>query len=145
MSSNSDWELPKFDMVELTEEELLLLDWVICSASGLLPNVTLDELMNNWNSTRLKVWESILNIKNIKKTQQVTTIPFEVDEITARVLLSVTPTTFRWGTGNDCGYSLKLKLYRFINGDTDAEQQSSSPTEDKAGDNAKDQTPDLSV
>ena len=38
--------------------------------------------------------------------------PLNVDDFLVRTLLAIVPTTFRWGTGADCGYELKLKLYK---------------------------------
>ena len=53
------WELPPLENIPLTEEEFLLLDWVICSGSGLIPSATLEDLMTNWSAFRYGVWKGI--------------------------------------------------------------------------------------
>ena len=61
-----------------------------------------------------------------------------MDESTARILLAIVPTTFRWGTGPDCGYSLKTKLYLYLIGEQNEERQSS---QDQTSSNSQDSTP----
>ena len=60
-----------------------------------------------------------------------------MDEFTARVLLALVPTTFRWGTGSDCGFALKLKLYHFLIGERESDntkdETDSDPTDQSTG------------
>ena len=121
-----DWQLPQLDDIKVTSEELMLLDWILCSASGLIPSATVDDLMERWSSVRFDVWKGIDDLKNNKQGPLATT-SLVMDEFTARVLLALVPTTFRWGTGSDCGFALKLKLYHFLIGE-------------REGDNTKDET-----
>ena len=138
------WELPSLESsLPLTEEEFLLLDWATCSGSGLIPNATLEELMTSWPAFRYDVWKGINALSKQKKgvpteINRVLTELLSIDEFTARTLLAVIPTTFRWGTGADCGYELKLKLYKFLSkeGEDDA-----SSTENKTDSNPTDESP----
>ena len=119
MVLDDGWELPILESISVTEEELLLLDWVICSGSSLIPSVTLEDLITNWSSFRYDIWKGISAVNRNKQNNPAQSgsatelLPF--DEFLARTLLALVPTTFRWGTGADCGYELKLKLYRFLN------------------------------
>lgn len=111
--------------IYITQGELLLLDWILCSASRLLMDATLDELINNWGEFREKVWLALSQIKQ--------TIEFDITESEARVLLVCVPTTFRWSTeSDDCGKSLKEKLSKFLRGEEDgssSEDEANSTTE----------------
>ena len=129
-------------LIPLTEEELLLLDWILCSGSGLIPSATLEDLMTNWSSVRYDIWKSISALHRQKKgvpteINRALTELFEIDEFTARTLLALTPTTFRWGTGADCGYELKLKLYRFLSKEVEVD---ASSTENQTDSNPKDES-----
>ena len=140
MALGDGWELPLLESISLTEEELLLLDWVMCSGSALIPNASLEDLVTNWSSFRYDVWKCIHTINRQKKgvSTQLTgaTEVLAVDEFTARTLLAIIPTTFRWGTGADCGYDLKLKLYRFLSKEDELD---ASNTENQTGSNPKDE------
>jgi len=139
---DQDWQLPPIESIKVNEEELLLLDWVIGSASGLIPGATLEELMSNWSTVRLDVWQHIYELKKLPASSSGPSgilCSFGMDDFTARILLAVIPTTFRWGTGPDCGYSMKMKLCRFLLGERDDDDK------DQANSNPPDQTPDASV
>jgi len=138
MVLDNDWGIPAVESIKLTEEELLLLDWVICSGSQLIPNASLEDLVTNWSSFRVDVWKGISSINRYNKNLAVTeSLP--IDEFLARTLLALVPTTFRWGTGADCGYELKLKLYRFLSNDGDIvndntqNQADSDPKDESTG------------
>ena len=134
------WELPSLENISLTEEELLLLDWVMCSGSVLIPNASLEDLVTNWSSFRFDVWKCISTFNRQKKvvSAQLTGVTelLAFDEFIARTLLAIIPTTFRWGTGADCGYDLKLKLYRFLS--KEVELDANNP-EDQTDSNSKDE------
>ena len=138
MVLDNDWGIPAVESIKLTEEELLLLDWVICSGSQLIPNASLEDLVTNWSSFRVDVWKGISSINRYNKNLAVTeSLP--IDEFLVRTLLALVPTTFRWGTGADCGYELKLKLYRFLSNDGDIvndntqNQADSDPKDESTG------------
>ena len=144
MVLDDGWELPALESITVTEEELLLLDWVTCSGSGLIPNAPLEDLVTNWSSFRYDVWKGISSLRRQMKgvpteiTRTLTEV-LTMDEFTAKALLAVTPTTFRWGTGIDCGYELKLKLYRFLSKEVELDanstenQTDSSPKDESTG------------
>ena len=138
------WKLPSLDNIPLTEEEFLLLDWVMCSGSGLIPSATLEELVTNWSAFRYDVWKGISALTKQRKgvpteINRTITESLTIDEFTVRTLLAIIPTTFRWGTGADCGYELKLKLYRFlanegeIADDNPQDQTISNPQDESTG------------
>ena len=117
MTTNPLWKqqmeetLPSEPGIKVNRDELLVLDWVICSASHLIPNVDLDYLVMNWHEFRLSIWAAIH--RSIPPPAEE---DFPLTDTDARVLMAVVPTTFRWGTGADCGYSLKMKLSEFLQG-----------------------------
>ena len=101
-----DWGLPQTDKpIVLSQGELLLCDWIICGASRLIPEAGLLEL-GNWTTLRLGLWQAIATNAESR--------PLALDGSDARTLLALCPTTFRWGVGDDVGFSLKMKLARFI-------------------------------
>ena len=134
---DQDWQLPLVEFIKVNEEELLLLGWVIGSASGLIPGATLDELMSNWSSLRFDVWQHIYELKSGSSPGSMCSL--SMDDFTARILLAIVPTTFRWGTGPDCGYSIKMKLCRFLLGEKDDDDKA------QADSNPSNQAPDGSV
>ena len=137
---DQDWQLPLIESIKVNDEELLLLDWVIGSASGLIPGATLDELMANWSALRLDVWQHIYELKKLSSgSPPGAGCSLGMDDFTARVLLAIVPTTFRWGTGPDCGYSIKMKLCRFLLGERDDDDKT------QADSNPPNQPPDSSV
>jgi len=125
------WDLADIlgQTVELDQGELLLLDWVLCGASRLIPNADL-EILISWHDVRLAIWAKLGQIN----TPPHQTVPLSLTEGEAKALLALVPTTFRWATGPDCGYSLKTKLHTFLRGESHDDQ-------DKAHDQAGDGTP----
>jgi len=133
--NDQDWQLPLVEFIKVNEEELLLLDWTIGSPSGYIPGATLDELMSNWSSLRLDVWQHIYELKKLPTSSSGSPpgalCSLSMDDSMARILLAVVPTTFRWGTGPDCGYSIKMKLCSFLLGeknDDDKDKADSNPS-----------------
>ena len=138
------WNIPILEFIEVTEDELLLLDWIMFSGSQLIPNAPLEDLVTNWSSFRYDVWKGISafnrrkKVKPVDPTEPIITVEqLEIDEFLVRTLLALVPTTFRWGTGIDCGYELKLKLYRFLANEVEnaeSESNTESNTENKPPD-----------
>jgi hypothetical protein len=105
MTENREWDLLlNKPTVSFSQEELLLLDWVLCSASGMVPGADLGELMM-WDGLRQRVWLAYMGQGSLV-----------IGETEARQLLALTPTTFRWGVGADVGLTLKQKLVSIITG-----------------------------
>ena len=103
-----DWDsilddIPSSDAIRLTRSELLLLDWVICSGSSLMAPIS-EDLMA-WQDFRLQIWKALP-----EPDEKSLGVMFEIGEIDAKVLLAAVPTTFSWGDGLDCGFTLKVKL-----------------------------------
>ena len=136
------WELPSLDSISVTEEELLLLDWIMCSGSGLIPSATLEELVTYWSAFRYDVWKGISALTKQRKgvpteINRAITESLTIDEFTVRTLLAIIHTTFRWGTGADCGYELKLKLYKFLSKEVELD---ASNAENEADSSSKDES-----
>lgn len=115
MAEQSDWVLPGPEGVMVDQGELLLLDWCLCAPSRILPGLNdLDDVMK-WKDMRYDIWDALrrMAVKNLKETN----LPIQKHE--AATLMGIVPTTFRWGTGPDCGYTLKTKLARYAYGFTD--------------------------
>ena len=113
--NDKEWALPAEPGIRLDQGELLLLDWVLCGASRLIPDADLDYLLEKWHEFRLDVWRGIGQLK----APDVNEVELALTDPEAKVLLAVVPTTFRWGTGPDCGYTLKTKLAKFLLGDSE--------------------------
>ena len=62
---DQDWQLPQLESINLIDEELMLLDWILCSASGLIPGATVDDLMERWSSVRFDIWKGINDLKKL--------------------------------------------------------------------------------
>ncbi|NIR13698.1 MAG: hypothetical protein GWN86_07010 [Desulfobacterales bacterium] len=115
---------------ELTIDELLLIDWALCSSSGCIPGASLQELQE-WRPFRESLWEVIIDAdfpgpNNVNPKPN----PFDVGPVNASILLPIIPTSFRWGTGPDCGFTLKIKLAKVIFGrdpNANKNQASSNP------------------
>ncbi len=126
---DKEWALPGGPGIKLDQGELLLLDWVLCGASRLIPNADLDYLLEKWHEFRLEIWRAIRQLK----APDVNELRLAFTDPEAKALLALVPTTFRWGTGPDCGYALKQKLSNFLLGDikNDYENQTYNAAGDK--------------
>mgnify|MGYP001576955179 FL=1 len=111
-----EWQLPQTPAyLRLDRDELLVLDWHL--SGHYLCNVgrgpDLGEIIHTWGDFLLKVWEGVAWY-----TENHAGRPYNLpmDESQAKYFFHWLPTTFVWGTGKDCGFSLKFKLYRFLTG-----------------------------
>jgi hypothetical protein len=132
MLKDFDWsQLEPGAALSLTPGELLLLDWILCPASGLIPGTELEQLIRGWEGVRQAIWGILAEIDLGKDARY----PLPLNMLDAQYIFAVTPTTFRWGTGPDCGFSLKRRLYLFIQGLTppeDLPKQETPPTQKPA-------------
>lgn len=115
--------------ISLNVEEILLIDWTICGASRIIPNMEVVPLVVDWHPLRMTLWDAVSLLGNDSKKE----IKLPVEESEARTLLALAPTTFRWGTGPDCGFSLKQKLSRFLQGETNDEESKGATGDQPAG------------
>ena len=123
-----EWELPRSLVIQVAKEELMVLDWVLSVPSHIIPD---SEEVWKWSSFRMDIWEGINTIEK-NKEQKLYDLP--LTELDAQRLLGYIPITLKFGTGVDHGYNLKLKLYRFLAGETmdaapNAEPSSNSSTD----------------
>mgnify|MGYP001562064603 CR=1 FL=1 len=152
MTLDKLWGLPSKTVV-LSTDELLLLDWVMCSASRLIPEATVGELVVAWGGLRVEVWHCLSKVdleQHDGEARAKAQHSIDLSESDAKTLLALIPTTFRWGTGVDCGYSLKMKLYRFLTNDYPVKKgeddvSTSSTSENKAPDQTPGSTTDSAV
>lgn len=103
--------------LQLNRGELLLLDWILVYP---MPNTGADlDWHMEWQKVRLNIWSGIEELEERAKgnLEVVTDLVLKDNEV--NVLLALVPTTFRWGDGDDCGMSLKIKLYRALVGAED--------------------------
>ena len=121
---DDDWTLPPPpELIHLCCDELLVLDWVLCAASGLVQEDA--DPAFGWHETRLECWRQIGESKEDDNTSL---LPLPLTQRDAKTLLRAVPTTLTWGDGVDHGFNLKMKLAKFLLG------------EDYAADNSTDQT-----
>ena len=96
-------------------EELLLLDWLYCGQGEKATDQLLDHMMR-WTDLRERVWRAVLLAKLTNGEQKPLAekmdlkVPIEISRSECLELLAVVPTTFRWGTGADVGFNLKMRL-----------------------------------
>lgn len=135
----SEWDLPELPThVSLDCDELLVIDWFL--AAHYLANVSrgaeIGEVIQSWHGFRMDVWQGIRMSEAIGQTYRLA-----IDEGTAKYLFNWLPPTFLWGTGRDCGFSLKVKLHRFLGGEpeevvSDHEDATESSPKDTSGPDA---------
>ena len=124
MASN-EWKLPTSGgrgsarILQLDRDEFLLVDWLICGAARLLPDCSIEEL-RLWDEVRCSVWRALRFADTCSTADPPKVIPatqaLPMKGADAAILFALAPTTFRWGTGPDCGYSLKSKLSAYLEG-----------------------------
>jgi len=129
--------------VKLNYEELLVLDWISHFPVGSTDQDHLEWLEENFSLLQEDIWRNILALQEEQKQKKAEierqqlvlreTTPsrqrmktttkgeeiekemeLEIPEEKAQLLMTMVPTTFRWGTGEDAGFNLKLKLARAL-------------------------------
>jgi hypothetical protein len=108
--AEKEWSLPAPVGIDLGMGELLLLDWCLCAASRILPNLEMEYLITSWHDIRLDVWRCMVKLEEAKATS----VNLPLTDTETKALLAICPTTFRWGTGPDDGYTLKKKLAQMM-------------------------------
>jgi len=96
--------LKKGAVMNVPHDELLVLDWVFCG-QGAHADLALMENLMRWRDLRERVWRGIMSAQLDKGPALMDFTETETEE-----LLALVPTTFRWGTGEDVGFSLKQRL-----------------------------------
>jgi hypothetical protein len=94
----------------MPQPELWLIDWVLCGQGESVNGEKLAALMG-WSDLRERVWRAQI------EAELATTDPthpaeaeMELSREELEQLLSVLPTTFRWGPGEDVGFALKRRV-----------------------------------
>ena len=125
-SSRDDWRLPEEGTavpppadggsreIRLTKDELVVLDWVLCTGSGLMMPPDIQSL-REWHPFRIRIWSHVY-IMELNPDNYPFGILFAVEEDDAEILLLAVPTTMTWGKDTDSGFNLKLKLSRMLLG-----------------------------
>ena len=127
----NEWELPQGRThIPLDRDELLVLDWhlsghYLCNV-GHGPDI--DEVIKSWHELRTAVWNGILEVAgpgnagaSPPNAGHILWHRLPMDEGTAKYLFNWLPPTFMWGTGRDCGFTLKIKLHNFLAGEEEEE------------------------
>ena len=134
---SQEWEVPGGPVLRLTADELMLIDWVLCMYSHVLSGDLADYM--RWEPVRTGVWE-VLDLLwdplTVRPKEGTVVMVMPIPD--ARMLLAILPTTHRWGTGFDCGFSLKRKLARYIRGLNTNDDQNKAP--DQAPSSASDES-----
>lgn len=117
-------EKEKIPVLKLSREELLLIDWILTYP---MPNMQVDlDWHMRWKQVRLTVWNKIIHMPPIGED----TVELSKEDV--ETMLCMTPTTFRWGRNpEDCGYSLKVKLAKYLLGEVEEEDANKNNTENK--------------
>ena len=130
---DDDWTLPTPpELIHLCCDELLVLDWVLCAASGLVQDD--DDPAFGWHETRLECWRQVIDLADDKTSLRA----LPLTQRDARTLLRAVPTTLTWGDGVDHGFNLKVKLAKFLIGEDYAADNS---TDQNAASDPPDETP----
>ena len=116
------------DQVRLTRNELLLMDWSLCTGSGMMAPLVLDLL--DWHRLRMEIWKAMPEPDAPLPAKPSLGVMFAMEETTAKLLLCAIPTSYEWGDGADCGFSLKVKLNDFLWG-TYSDPQPARDEEDR--------------
>lgn len=96
--------------MKLPQAELWLVDWITCGQGEAVSGQKTEELMR-YRELRERIWRAQitaeLNTKDVTKPAEA---ELELSESECEWLLAAAPTTFRWGTGEDVGFTLKRRL-----------------------------------
>lgn len=96
--------------MKLPQPELWLIDWVLCGQGETLTKDKLEAMMS-WKDLRERVWRAQLAAElassNPTKSAEA---DLEMSTEELEQLLAILPTTFRWGTGEDVGFTLKRRV-----------------------------------
>ena len=90
--------------MNVPHDELTLLDWILCG-QGNHADLALVENLMRWRDLRERVWRGIMAAKLDNGHALMDFTETETEE-----LLALVPTTWRWGTGEDVGFSMKERL-----------------------------------
>lgn len=96
--------------MKLSQPELWVIDWVLCAQGETVTNEKLEALMS-WRDLRERVWRAELaaQLENPDKAKPAEA-ELELSSSECEQLLAILPTTFRWGTGEDVGFTLKRRV-----------------------------------
>ena len=89
--------------IQPNEGELQLLDWVLCGQGSSI-SASPGELLEH-DDLRERIWRMLIQSGLGEKNAAL-----DLSETESRRLLALLPTTFRWTTGEDCGWGLKVKI-----------------------------------
>lgn len=115
-------------------DQLLLLDWMLTPCSNIYPQATLDVVMS-WQDLRMRVLDSLAIWDRAPRMTDGTPVdPKPIPETAisltdANVLAAICPTEFRWGSGVNCGLSLKLKLRAYLRDEEEVHADSAGQTD----------------
>lgn len=129
--------------------ELIVMDKLLTPSDGFIVGLQIKEAVEGWHEFRFRTWRCLAkyaippnwiprNLKDKAKARLEKRIErwetakhhrrmFFLDEDEARILFAVLPNSVRLGDGVDYGYSLKMKLYKFLKGVQDAANKNDTP------------------
>lgn len=124
----------------VTRDELLLIDWHTCGDYLSNHGHSIDDSIERWHEVRSHIWQG-LHLIELSREDSAGFL-FQIDEGTAKWLFNALPPVFAFGTAKECGYTLKMKLYKYLFGISDpiVEEESDNPDPDKTDSDTEDAT-----
>lgn len=110
--------------MRIPQPELWVIDWVICGQGESVNGQKLESLMS-WRDLRERVWRAQITAElATEDPAKPVEAELELSPDECEQLLAIIPTTFRWGTGEDCGFSLKRRIAQELWGAAENEKHS---------------------
>lgn len=108
-----DWRVPALSThINLDRDELLCLDWHLSGHYLVGRGEDIGYIIDRWHDFRVLIWTGIKTLGSLPGDY-----PLLLEEGAAKYLFNWLPPTFMWGTGRDCGFTLKMKLRGFLTGE----------------------------
>ena len=102
--------------MRLPQPELWVIDWVLCGQGEAASGQKIEDLMR-WRDLRERVWRAQLLAQLVSKPPNLADAEIDLTPAESEELLAIVPTTFRWGTGEDVGMNLKVRIAQELWGD----------------------------
>ncbi|HEY3118761.1 MAG TPA: hypothetical protein VGK54_18625 [Chloroflexota bacterium] len=110
--------------MRIPQPELWVIDWVLCSQGESVNGQKLEALMS-WRDLRERIWRAQMSAElATEDPAKPAEAEIELSPEEYELLLAIVPTTFRWGTGEDCGFSLKRRIAQELWGAEETEKHS---------------------
>ena len=110
--------------MQIPQPELWVIDWVISGQGESVNGEKLESLMS-WRDLRERIWRAQISAElATKDPAKPAEAELELSPAELEQLMAIVPTTFRWGTGEDCGFALKRRISQELWGAEEGEKHS---------------------